>query len=316
PIECGLPSPDLITSHQVRSCHPVSHYSGPLFARPAAEALLAARDADAGAWTGSLDLGRSIDNVTVEADVWRWRGRSYPYPHGLKERTIYYWDGDGFAPVARFAGSLIKLVPTGWGAPTFEIDGIKMLPTSKESPLEDATQGGAGRATRQAGARYLRRSRLFRRLLPGGRRGAHPVVREECRCAVVAHAQSVVTGPRRQRWPAAIATCRRVAGDRADRRRLDRRAAARPAAFRHRRRAVLAGVLRTARAGAASRRTTFPLHRKPEQADQWPRRAARSGEASRESRLQGAACAGRRAGRAALNGRWEQRLKDPRLPRA
>jgi len=116
----------------------VSHYSGPLFARPDAEALLAARDADAGAWAGSLDLGRSIDSASVEADVWRWRGHSYPYPHGLKDRTIYYWDGDGFAPAARFAGSLIKLVPTEWGAPTFEIDGIKMLPTSKESPIGDA----------------------------------------------------------------------------------------------------------------------------------------------------------------------------------
>jgi predicted methyltransferase len=40
--------------------------------------------------------------------------------------------------VARYAGSLIKLVPTEWGAPTFEIDGIKMLPTSKESPVTDA----------------------------------------------------------------------------------------------------------------------------------------------------------------------------------
>jgi predicted methyltransferase len=116
----------------------VSHYAGPLFVRPDAEALLAARDADAGAWTGSLDLGCSIDTVSVEADIWRWRGHSYPYPHSLKDRTIYYWDGDGFAPVARFAGSLIKLVPTEWGAPTFEIDGIKMLPTSKESPIEDA----------------------------------------------------------------------------------------------------------------------------------------------------------------------------------
>ena len=56
----------------------------------------------------------------------------------LKDRTIYYWDGDEFAPVSRFAGSLIKLVPTEWGAPTFEIDGIKMLPTAKVSPFEDA----------------------------------------------------------------------------------------------------------------------------------------------------------------------------------
>jgi predicted methyltransferase len=29
-------------------------------------------------------------------------------------------------------------VPTEWGAPTFEIDGIKMLPTAKESPFDDA----------------------------------------------------------------------------------------------------------------------------------------------------------------------------------
>src|SRR5262249_55410446 len=34
--------------------------------------------------------------------------------------------------------SLIKLVPTEWGPPTFEIDGIKMLPTAKVSPWEDA----------------------------------------------------------------------------------------------------------------------------------------------------------------------------------
>ena len=29
-------------------------------------------------------------------------------------------------------------MPTAWGAPTFEIDGIKMLPTAKESPFADA----------------------------------------------------------------------------------------------------------------------------------------------------------------------------------
>jgi predicted methyltransferase len=40
--------------------------------------------------------------------------------------------------VSRFSGSLIKLVPTEWGAPTFEIDGIKMLPTAKTSPFDDA----------------------------------------------------------------------------------------------------------------------------------------------------------------------------------
>jgi predicted methyltransferase len=116
----------------------VSHYSGPLLTRPVAEALLAARDAGATQWTGSLNLGISSDNLSLLTEAWQWRGQRYPYPPALKDRTIYHWDGDEFAPVSRYSGSLIKLVPTEWGAPTFEIDGIKMLPTSKESPFEDA----------------------------------------------------------------------------------------------------------------------------------------------------------------------------------
>lgn len=116
----------------------MSHYSGPLLTRQIAEALLAARDVGASEWTGSLDLGISNGVALLETETWHWRGQPYPYPHTLKDRTIYHWDGDEFAPVSRYAGSLIKLVPTDWGAPTFEIDGIKMLPTSKESPFEDA----------------------------------------------------------------------------------------------------------------------------------------------------------------------------------
>ncbi|HJW07156.1 MAG TPA: MnmC family methyltransferase [Rhodanobacter sp.] len=114
------------------------HYSGPLLTRPLAEALLAARDAGADEWAGSLDLGRSNGSASLQTDTWQWQGQRYPYPHRLKDRTIHYWDGDEFAPVARYAGALIKLVPTEWGAPTFEIDGIKMLPTAKESPVADA----------------------------------------------------------------------------------------------------------------------------------------------------------------------------------
>lgn len=113
-------------------------YSGPLLTTAVAHGLLAARDDGAGTWTGSFDLGLSKDEATLAADGWEWRGQWQPYPTKLKDRTIYFRDGDGFAPVSRYAGSLIKLVPTEWGAPTFEIDGIKMLPTSKESPLDDA----------------------------------------------------------------------------------------------------------------------------------------------------------------------------------
>ena len=114
------------------------HYSGPILTQPAAQALLAARDAGTSEWSGSLDLGRSTGHASLEPDTWLWRDQRYPYPSTLKDRTIYYWDGSEFAPLSRYAGSLIKLVPTEWGAPTFEIDGIKMLPTSKESPVADA----------------------------------------------------------------------------------------------------------------------------------------------------------------------------------
>jgi uncharacterized protein len=116
----------------------VTHYTGPLLTLELAASLAAARDASAGAWRGSLDLTRSQGEAVLETDAWQWQGCRYPYAQGLKDRTIYYWDGDGFAPAARFSGSLIKLVPTEWGVPTFEIDGIKMLPTAKESPLADA----------------------------------------------------------------------------------------------------------------------------------------------------------------------------------
>jgi len=114
------------------------HCTAPLLTRPLAEAMHAARDAGAGTWTGSLDLGRSSDEARLEDDAWEWRGQHYPYPAKLKDRTIYHWDGDEFAAVSRYSGTLIKLVPTEWGAPTFEIDGIKMLPTSRTSPIDDA----------------------------------------------------------------------------------------------------------------------------------------------------------------------------------
>jgi predicted methyltransferase len=86
----------------------------------------------------SLDLNRSITQVAVEADGWCWQGQRFPYLENCKDRTIYCWTGESFEAIARFTNSLIKLVPTEWGAPTFEIDGIKMLPTAKVSPYADA----------------------------------------------------------------------------------------------------------------------------------------------------------------------------------
>ncbi len=116
----------------------MSHYSGPLLTRQIADSLLAAHADRADAWSGSLDLGLSTARVMLGADAWQSGEQSYPYPTTLKDRAIYYWDGEDFVVASRFSGSLIKLVPTEWDAPTFEIDGIKMLPTSKASPMEDA----------------------------------------------------------------------------------------------------------------------------------------------------------------------------------
>jgi predicted methyltransferase len=86
----------------------------------------------------SLDLDLSRVTVEVDGSGWVWEGKRYPHLASCKDRTVYYWAGDAFQPASRFVRSLIKLVPTEWGPPTFEIDGIKMLPTASVSPYEDA----------------------------------------------------------------------------------------------------------------------------------------------------------------------------------
>lgn len=114
------------------------HAIGPLLTCDTGAALLAARGDGRDTWTGSLDLGRSQDSVALADDHWTWRDAPQPYPDKLRDRTIYHRDGGDWAPVSRFSGSLIKLVPTPWGAPTFEIDGIKMLVSATISPIDDA----------------------------------------------------------------------------------------------------------------------------------------------------------------------------------
>jgi predicted methyltransferase len=110
----------------------------PLLTLPVHEALLAARAAGVASIECSFDLQRSTSTAEVHASGWRWHGREFPFMDVCKDRTVYYWDRASFQPVARFDTSLIKLVPTEWGPPTFEIDGIKMLPTAQVSPYEDA----------------------------------------------------------------------------------------------------------------------------------------------------------------------------------
>jgi len=111
---------------------------GPLLTQAVHETLRAAARGGARTLECSLDLERSRTTVEVGAAGWRWRGQRFPYLETCRDRTIYHWDNEAFQPVARFTTSLIKLVPTQWGPPTFEIDGIKMLPTARVSPFADA----------------------------------------------------------------------------------------------------------------------------------------------------------------------------------
>jgi uncharacterized protein len=111
---------------------------GPLLTLKVHDALGTARGKGSGTVECSLDLERSTTVVEVGTDHWSWEGRRYPFLSTCRERTIYYWSGAAFEPVARYTNSLIKLVPTQWGPPTFEIDGIKMLPTAQVSPYADA----------------------------------------------------------------------------------------------------------------------------------------------------------------------------------
>ncbi|MGD0505346.1 MAG: SAM-dependent methyltransferase [Steroidobacteraceae bacterium] len=110
----------------------------PLLTLPVNEALIAARDAVTSSLECSLDLGLSSTRVDIEPLTWNWNQQRFPYIAACKDRSVYHWTGTSFEPISRYGNALIKLVPTPWGPPTFEIDGIKMLPTARVSPYEDA----------------------------------------------------------------------------------------------------------------------------------------------------------------------------------
>ena len=110
----------------------------PLLTSNEIEQLFNSRNAGYATLECSLDLRVSTCIVEIGTLDWGWNGRRFPYPERFKERTVYHWDDGAFQPAARFCASLVKLVPTEWGPPTFEIDGIKMLPSAKISPFEDA----------------------------------------------------------------------------------------------------------------------------------------------------------------------------------
>jgi predicted methyltransferase len=111
---------------------------GPLLTRSTCEELRRARLAHASRVECSLDLGRSRTVVDVRETDWRCEAQAYPYLDESRERTVYHWHDAAWRPVARYGSALVKLVPSDWGPPTFEIDGVKMLPTSQVSPYDDA----------------------------------------------------------------------------------------------------------------------------------------------------------------------------------
>jgi len=111
---------------------------GPLLTLDVSEALHAAVRAGRPKIECTLDLGRSTTMVEVSAAAWSWQGQGFPHLVSCKARTVYHWVDGAFQPVARYTASLVKLVPTAYGPPTFEIDGIKMLPTARVSPYSDA----------------------------------------------------------------------------------------------------------------------------------------------------------------------------------
>lgn len=111
---------------------------GPLLTTAVHDALHAALRSGVATLECSLDLDRSRTAVSIAPEGWTWQDRRFPYLKVCKDRTIYFWTGESFEPAARFTNSLVKLVPTPWGPPTFEIDGVKMLVSEEVSPYADA----------------------------------------------------------------------------------------------------------------------------------------------------------------------------------
>ena len=215
---------------------------GPLLTLEVSEALRAAARAGRPKIECTLDLGRSTTTVEVSVAGWRWQGQRFPHLESCKVRTIYYWVDETFQPVARYTTSLIKLVPTAFGPPTFEIDGIKMLPTARVSPYADA-------------------ERKVDLIQPRGK-----VILDTCGglgyfagWCVQRHAKRVLSY---EKNPDVIWLRSRLA---------------RPASFWHRGRTLLASLLRAPQQSAQAEWQVVSLHRYTKQTHQRARRTRRSG---------------------------------------
>ncbi len=109
--------------------------STPLLTLIQHDALQAACDQGLTSLDCTLDLDRSRTTVSIGASHWSWQGSDYPYLMRCKDRTVYYWTGEDFAPVQRYGNALIKLIPTPWGAPTLKC-------VSPESACWNSTPSG------------------------------------------------------------------------------------------------------------------------------------------------------------------------------
>ena len=109
----------------------MSRLRSPLLTRDTVAALRGAHARGDTNWRGSLDAGRTEGDVALEAAGFRWGGVRWPLPapdEAFKDRNFYAAlpTGSGstdWQPVQRFGRALIKLIPTEWGPPTFEIFG-------------------------------------------------------------------------------------------------------------------------------------------------------------------------------------------------
>ena len=79
---------------------------GPLLTAEVHRRLLEARARAAATLECSLDLGRSTTTVSVTPEHWEWQAQRYPYLEPCKDRTVYYWSGTAFEPVARGLGAI------------------------------------------------------------------------------------------------------------------------------------------------------------------------------------------------------------------
>ena len=102
-----------------------------------------ARQIISGARKVSVDLGLTVSDVCVEGDTANLLGhivsvRDLEEVAG-RENSVFFPEGKSMYQVAVSSARFYKLVPTA-GAPTLEIDGVRMHRTKEMTPDRDAEE--------------------------------------------------------------------------------------------------------------------------------------------------------------------------------